>query len=69
MPNQPAANSRRVTFVIDEEDKQAIIDASKRYGVSMGAMLRQAAAKVIQEIEDNNSLNTRPVFRSKPSKK
>jgi hypothetical protein len=55
--------------VIDEDDKQAIIDAAEQYGVSMGAMLRQAAAKIIQEIEDNNSLNTRPVFRSKNPKK
>jgi len=69
MANQPAATSRRITFVIDEDDKQAIIDAAEQYGMSMGAMLRQAAAKIIQEIEDNNSLNTRPVFRSKNQKK
>ena len=70
MPNQPAAHSKRITFVIDESDKQMLIDAAQKYGVSMGQMLRQATIKVVQELESKGSFNMSPVSQSKkPSKK
>ena len=70
MPNQPAAHSKRITFVIDESDKQMLIDAAQKYGVSMGQMLRQATIKVVQELESKGSFNMSPVSQSKkPNKK